>query len=231
MADLMDGGAQDGVAGGPAPAFGARKVLFVGTGAMGVMFMPMWVNWVRTAYPDIELRCVVTRSAERFVTRGAITAFAGAEVLRDVWSEEPETGAPHVDLAHWADAVVVHPATFHFVSRFALGIADTPVLLALQCTSAPIGIAPALPPGGVTSPAYRRHVEALEQRPNVVVVPPQPGFSVTTGRMDASVATPPPEVFRAVEELRGRMSGAGGAGASPRGGAAAGVGSAQGGVV
>ncbi|MFM9457480.1 flavoprotein [Streptomyces europaeiscabiei] len=206
MAEFMSGGAHAGVSGGTPPAFGARKLLFVGTGAIGVMFMPMWVNWVRTAYPDIELRCVVTRSAERFVTRAALTAFAGADVLQDVWSDEPETGARHVELAHWPDAIVVHPATFNFVGRLAAGAADTPVLLALQCTSAPIGIAPALPPGGAGSPAYRQHVETLEKRSNVVVVPPQPGFSVTTGRMDASVATPLPEVFRAVESLRTRHS-------------------------
>ncbi|MFJ5557829.1 flavoprotein [Streptomyces sp. NPDC093250] len=204
MAEVGDGATQAGVAGGVPPAFGARKLLYVGTGAIGVMFMPMWVNWVRTSYPDLELRCVVTRSAERFVTRTSLAAFAGAEVLQDVWDDEPETGARHVELAHWPDAVVVHPATFNFVGRLALGVADTPVLLALQCTSAPIAVAPALPPGGAASPAYRQHIKTLEQRSNVIVVPPQPGFSVTTGRMDASVATPLPQVFQAVEELRTR---------------------------
>ncbi|MFI2370943.1 flavoprotein [Streptomyces sp. NPDC018833] len=195
---------------GSAPAFGARRVLFVGTGAIGVMFMPMWVNWLRTAYPAVELRTMVTRSAERFVTRTALTAFAGDEVLRDVWPDEPEVGARHVELAQWPDAVVVHPATFHFVSRLALGVADTPLMLALQCTQAPIAVAPALPPSGVESFAYRQHVAALEQRPNVTVVPPQPGFSVTTGRMDAAVATPLPEVVPALERLRARLA-AGGA--------------------
>ncbi|MET9424346.1 flavoprotein [Streptomyces sp. NPDC006540] len=201
------------MAAGPAPAFGARRVLFVGTGAIGVMFMPMWVNWLRTAYPDVELRTMVTRSAERFVTRTALTAFAGDEVLRDAWPEEPEVGARHVELAQWPDAIVVHPATFHFVSRLALGVADTPLMLALQCTRAPIAVAPALPPGGVESFAYQQHVAALERRPNVAVVPPQPGFSVTTGQMDASVATPLPEVIPTLEHLRARLV----AGAAERG--------------
>ncbi|MFF6998419.1 flavoprotein [Streptomyces sp. NPDC008313] len=190
----------------PAPEFGGRKVLFAGTGSLGVMFMPMWLNWLRTAYPDIEVRTVLTRSAQRFVTRDAVTAFAGGTVLQDVWPDEPEEGATHVQLAQWPDTVVVHPATYSFVSRLALGVADTPLLLALQCTAAPIAVAPALPPGGAESYGYRRHVAALAERPNVTVVPPQPGYSVTTGGPGATVATPLPAVIPALERLRARLA-------------------------
>ncbi|MFZ3499150.1 flavoprotein [Streptomyces sp. 5.8] len=190
----------------PAPPFGAGKVLFVGTGSIGVMFMPMWLNWLRTAYPDTEVRTMLTRSAQRFVTRDALTAFAGGTVLQDVWPDEPEEGATHVELAQWPDAIVIHPATFHFVSRLALGVADTPLLLALQCTQAPIALAPALPPGGAESFAYRQHVAALAARPNVTVVPPQPGYSVTTGRPGATVATPLPAIIPALERLRARLA-------------------------
>ncbi|MGV2917611.1 flavoprotein [Streptomyces alfalfae] len=187
------------------PDFGARKLLFVGTGSVGVMFMPMWANWLRATYPEVDVRYVLTRSAERFVTQAALSAHAGSDVLQDVWSDDPRAGTHHVELSQWADAIVVHPASFHFVSRFAVGIADTPVLLALQCTRAPIAIAPALPPGGIKSYAYARHLEALGERDNVVVLPPQPGFSLTTGRMDASVAMPLPEVIAAVERLRQQL--------------------------
>ncbi|WP_406102124.1 flavoprotein [Streptomyces sp. NBC_01003] len=193
---------------GPAPDFGARRVLFAGTGSLGVMFMPMWLNWLRTAYPDIEVRTMLTRSAQRFVTRDALTAFAGGTVLQDVWPDEPEEGATHVELAQWPDAIVVHPATYNFVGRLALGAADTPLLLALQCTRAPVAVAPALPPGGAESYGYRRHVAALAERPNVTVVPPQPGYSVTTGRPGATVATPLPAVIPALERLRARLAAA-----------------------
>jgi phosphopantothenoylcysteine synthetase/decarboxylase len=151
---------------------------------------------------------MLTRSAQRFVTRDALTAFASGTVLQDVWPDEPDEGATHVELAQWPDAIVVHPATYNFVSRLALGAADTPLLLALQCTRAPIAIAPALPPGGAESYGYRRHVAALSERPNVTVVPPQPGYSVTTGRPGATVATPLPAVIPALEQLRARLAAA-----------------------
>ncbi|MGW5262124.1 flavoprotein [Microbispora sp. NPDC004025] len=184
------------------PAFGARKLLYIGTGSLGVAFMPYWLNWVQAAYPATRVRPVITRAAERFVARGAIAALSGREVELDVWPDHAEPGAPHVELAQWADAVVVHPASMHFVSRLALGIADTPVLLALQCTKAPIAVAPALPPGAVTSVPYRRHSEALGERRNIVVVPPMAGYSVTTGGPDAAVAVPLPVVVAALERLR-----------------------------
>lgn len=197
--------AESSVSAAPAPALGFHRLLYVGTGSLGVMFMPMWSQWLRTSYPQLEVRTVITRSAEQFVTRTALTVFTGREILVDAWPDEPSPKALHVELAQWPDAVVVHPASFHFVSRLALGMADTPVLLALQCTEAAVAIAPALPPGGQDSPGYRRHIEALAERPNVVVIPPTTGRSVTTGRMEASVAAPLSEVLARTEQLRLRM--------------------------
>ncbi|GAA1435950.1 hypothetical protein GCM10009601_62790 [Streptomyces thermospinosisporus] len=197
--------AESPVSAAPAPAFGARQLLYVGTGSLGVMFMPMWSQWLRTSYPQLEVRTVITRSAEQFVTRTALTVFSGSEILVDAWPDEPRPKALHVELAQWPDAVVIQPASFHFVSRLALGMADTPVLLALQCTQAAVAVAPALPPGGHDSPAYRRHIEALAERPNVVVIPPTTGRSVTTGRMEASVAAPLSEVLARTEQLRLQM--------------------------
>ncbi|MEU5317494.1 flavoprotein [Streptomyces sp. NPDC021056] len=188
------------------PPFGARRLLYVGTGSIGVAHAPYWVTLLRLGYPELGLRVVMTRSAERFVSRGALAPMAGGEVLLDAWPDGPVQSALHVELAEWADAVIVQPATLHFLARFARGLADTPVLLALQCTTVPIVLAPALPPGAVESVAYRRHLAALAERPNVAVVPPVPGTSATTGRKDASAAAGLPDLLRAAEDLRMRLA-------------------------
>ncbi|MFJ9572249.1 flavoprotein [Streptomyces bacillaris] len=192
------------------PEFGARRLLYIGSGALSAAHLPFWVNWLRAAYPGLELRVLLTRSAERFVAPGALAALSGREVVRDVWPQGPVVHAPHVELAEWADAVVVHPASFHFMSRLALGLADTPAMLALQCTRVPVALAPSLPPGALESPAYRSHHAALSARDNVIVVPPVRGVSTTTGRADAALAAPLPDALRALEVLRsGALSGAG----------------------
>ncbi|MFD0375085.1 flavoprotein [Streptomyces sp. NPDC127112] len=184
-----------------APPFTARRLLYVGTGSLGVMFMPMWVHWLRASYPELAVRTVITRSAAKFVTPTALSVFAGHVSQLDSWTEETETSAAHVEMAEWADAVIVHPATFHFTSRLALGMADTPVLLSLQCTRAPVVLAPALPPGAMASAAWQSHMSALERRANVHVVTPHPGVSITTGKPDAATAAPLPEVLAAAERL------------------------------
>ncbi|MFR0359363.1 flavoprotein [Streptomyces sediminimaris] len=181
------------------------RLLLFGTGALSVAFLPFWLNWLRVTRPRTEVRLAVTRSAERFVSTTALGAILGGEVLLDVWPGTADCSAPHVDhveLAQWADAVAVHPAGLHFIGRFAQGLADTPVLMALQCTRAVIGIAPALPPGAEAGPAYRGHLQALERYDNVAVAPPHPGRSASTGRDDASAAAPLPALLDLIARHR-----------------------------
>ncbi|MFD0266126.1 flavoprotein [Streptomyces sp. NPDC127106] len=178
-----------------APPFPVQRLLLVGTGAVQVALLPTWLAWLRGAYPALEVRTVVTRSAERFVSRAALHAIGGGEVLADAWPEDPSGGALHVELAEWAQAVAVYPATVHFVSRFALGLADTPALLALQCTAAPVAVCPALPPGGQRSPVLEGHLRSLAARAGVTVVPSVPGRSVSTGRPGGAAPPPLPVVL------------------------------------
>ncbi|MQS12995.1 flavoprotein [Streptomyces kaniharaensis] len=196
MADPVTGAAPR-----TAPPLATRRLLLVGTGSLGVASLPFWLNWLRLEHPDVDTKVVLTRTAERFVSRVTLSPILGKPVLQDAWPQEPETTALHVDLAQWAEGVVVYPASFHFIARLALGLADTPVMLALHCTRSPIVLAPALPPGGAESPAYLRHLNALERRPNIAVLPPQSGYSVTTGRMDASTAAPLPDALAALDRL------------------------------
>ncbi|QLE72818.1 phosphopantothenoylcysteine decarboxylase [Streptomyces rectiverticillatus] len=178
------------------PDAGFRRVLVVGTGALSVSFLPFWINWLQDSFPALEKRIALTRSARRFVSPDAIAALSRQDVFTDDWDSAPPGKAPHVELAAWADLVLVHPATVHFLSRYALGLADTPVLLALQTTRAVVGVAPALPPAAQHSPVVQGHLAALRARPGVVVAPTVPAESATTGERDDGGAAPMPELFR-----------------------------------
>ncbi|WP_234327707.1 flavoprotein [Streptomyces sp. NRRL F-2664] len=196
------------VAAVPAPALGISRLLLVVTGAVAAAELPYWLGWLRSTYPSLELRIGVTASAERFVSRVTLAGHSGAEVLPDRWAED-EVHARHVLWTEWAEAVVVAPATLHFMARLALGLADSPALLAAQCTTAPVVLLPALPPGGLHSAAYRAHHAALAARPNVAVLPPRPGLSMTTGREDAWAPAPLPDALAMVEQRRRELAAAG----------------------
>jgi hypothetical protein len=213
----MEGRLMDGL---DPPAFDAERLLLFGTGSLRVAQLPGWVDWLRVTYPATDLRIVLTRSAQRFVSRQALAATTRRPVALDVWPDGDGDSVPdstHVEYASWPDAIAVYPATFNFLARFATGLADTPMLLALQCTTAVIGMAPSVPPGAVTSHAYRAHLAALARRPNVTVLAPVMGVSAHTGAIGIGVAGPLPSLLRRLETLRrGRgTSAAGGNGHVP----------------
>ncbi|MDQ1008514.1 hypothetical protein QFZ82_002999 [Streptomyces sp. V4I23] len=182
------------------PPFGIRRLLLVVTGSTTAAGLPQWLTWLRQGYPELTVRVVMSRSAQRFVTPLSLGLRVDGGVDTDAWEECDD--ARHVEYAQWAEAVLVYPSTFHFTARLALGLADTPALLALQCTDALVAVAPSLPPGGFDSPAFRAHWAALAARPNAVLVPPVPGYSLTTGREDGWVPPPISDVVRRIEDRR-----------------------------
>ncbi|MEU0139668.1 flavoprotein [Streptomyces albidoflavus] len=184
---------------------GARRLLVIGAGSVTAAHLPFWASWLKAGHPGTEARYVLTGAATKFVTREALTAIGGCDVLTDRWPDEPEPRARHVDLAQWPDAIVVLPATLNYLARLATGLGDSPSVLALQCTRAAIALAPALPPGGAESVAYAEHTARLRARRNVVVVPPHPGLSTTSGKRDAWAPASFPEVLAAADGLRAEL--------------------------
>lgn len=193
---------------GRAEPVGVRRLLVIGTGSVTAAHLPFWASWLHMGHPGTEVRYVLTGAAGRFVTREALVAISGSDVLTDRWPDEPEPRARHVDLAQWPDAVVVLPATLNYLARLANGLGDSPSLLALQCTQAAIALAPALPPGGLESPAYAEHAARLGARRNVAVVPPHPGRSTTSGKREAWAPASFPEVLAAADRLRTELGAA-----------------------
>lgn len=79
------------------------------------------------------VRCVLTHAATRLVTAEALAAVSRQQVFTSAWTTDGSM--PHIDLARWADTVLVAPATADVLARFALGLADdllTTLFLALE---------------------------------------------------------------------------------------------------
>jgi phosphopantothenoylcysteine synthetase/decarboxylase len=175
--------------------------LLVATGSVAAADVPFWVTWLRESYPAMRLQVVLTPTAGGFVSSAALTARLGEPVHLDRW-DDGDGRALHVEWARWAEAVLVHPATLDYLSRFAHGAAGTPSLLAAQITTAPVVLAPALPPGGVESHAFRRVLELLAPRTNVAVAPTRAGVSLTTGEQYTGVPALLPDLLVLAEQRR-----------------------------
>ncbi len=91
-----------------------------------------------------EVQVVMTQSAQQFVTPLSFQALSGRPVRTDLFDSAAEAAMGHIELARWADLVVVAPASADFMSRLAHGMA--PDLLSTLClaTAAPLLLAPAM---------------------------------------------------------------------------------------
>jgi len=93
---------------------------------------------------EAEVQVVMTAAAREFVTPLTFQALSGRSVRTELWDSGAEAAMGHIELARWADLVLVAPASADFLARLTAGRADD--LLATLClaTSAPIAVAPAM---------------------------------------------------------------------------------------
>src|SRR5687768_14376180 len=84
-----------------------------------------------------EVRVAMTPSAARFVGPVTLTGLTGKPPVLDLW-DPSYAGEVHVELAAWADALVIAPATANLLARAASGMADDAVLATLRCADVPV---------------------------------------------------------------------------------------------
>ena len=106
----------------------------------------------------------MTRSAREFVTETTLQAVSGRPVRDNLWDKEAEAAMGHIELARWADLVLIAPATAEIMSRLAAGAA--PDLLTTLClaTEAPVVIAPAMNHAMWANAAVQENRRILEGR-------------------------------------------------------------------
>jgi len=111
-----------------------------------------------------EVRVVMTRGALAFVTPLTFQAVSGNPVYTTLLDETAEAGMGHIELARWADQVLVAPATADFIARLAHGLADDLLSTICLATTAPLVIAPAMNQQMWANPATRANCALLLKR-------------------------------------------------------------------
>ncbi len=111
-----------------------------------------------------EVQVVMTAAAQRFITPMSFQAVSGRPVRCDLWDSAAEAAMGHIELARWAQLVLIAPASADFIARLAGGRADD--LLATLClaTEAPIALAPAMNRVMWANKATQANVETVRAR-------------------------------------------------------------------
>lgn len=91
-----------------------------------------------------DVRVVMTKGAQAFITPLSFQAVSGQPVHTELLDEKSEAGMGHIELAKWADRVLIAPASANFIERLARGSADDLLSTVCLATQAPIQVAPAM---------------------------------------------------------------------------------------
>lgn len=111
-----------------------------------------------------EVQVVMTAGASHFVTATSLQAVSGRPVRDSLWDEQAEAAMSHIELARWADLVLVAPATADFLSTLAVGAAHDLLSTLCLATQAPIVLAPAMNHVMWSNPAVQANCDLLRQR-------------------------------------------------------------------
>ena len=146
-----------------------------------------------------DVQIVMTASAAEFVTDTALQAVSGRAVRANLWDKEAERAMSHIELARWADVVLIAPATAEVMARIVSG--GAPDLLTTIClaTEAPIAVAPAMNHVMWNNPATQANRRVLEER-GVHILGPGVG-SQACGETGAGRMLEPDAIAAAVFDL------------------------------
>ncbi|MEJ2325856.1 MAG: bifunctional phosphopantothenoylcysteine decarboxylase/phosphopantothenate--cysteine ligase CoaBC [Chromatiaceae bacterium] len=168
------------------------RVLLGVSGGIAAYKAAELVRLLRGAGADV--RVVMTRAATHFVGPLTLQSLSGNEVRTDLMDPRAEAGMGHIELARWAERVLVAPATADLIARLAAGFADDLLTTLILATSAPLAVVPAMNRGMWLHPATQANVNLLRQR-GVSILGPADGTQAC-GEMGPGRMLEPAEILR-----------------------------------
>lgn len=149
-----------------------RRILLCVCGGIAAYKAVELVRRLRDAGAEVQV--VMTANALRFVGAPSFQAVSGRPVRSALWDEAAEAAMGHIELARWAEQIVVAPATANTIAKLAHGFADDLVSTLCLATTAPITIAPAMNLRMWAHPATQANIATLRAR-GVVLIGPDDG--------------------------------------------------------
>ena len=111
-----------------------------------------------------QVRVVMTAGAAQFVTATTFQALSGQPVRQSLWDEAGEAAMGHIELARWAERILIAPASADVMARLAHGLADDLLSTLCLASAAPVLLAPAMNRQMWAHPAVQANAATLRQR-------------------------------------------------------------------
>ncbi|MCP5180852.1 MAG: bifunctional phosphopantothenoylcysteine decarboxylase/phosphopantothenate--cysteine ligase CoaBC [Pseudomonadales bacterium] len=146
-----------------------KHILLGVSGGIAAYKAPMLVRQLRQEGADVQV--VLTAAAREFVSPLALTAVAGKPPREELFDPRAEAAMGHIELARWADLVLIAPATANCLARLAHGFADDLLTTLVLATEAPVLVAPAMNRVMWASGAVQDNVTTLQRHGRIIIGP------------------------------------------------------------
>ena len=171
-----------------------NRILLIVTGGIAAYKAAYLVRLLRR--DGAEVRVVMSDAATRFVTTLTFEVLSGNPVSWDLFAPRRGPGVEHVELAVWAERIVVAPATADILAKAAHGLADDLASTVLAASRCPVLFAPAMNAAMWENPAVRRNIAALERDGRRFVEPGE--GELACGETGSGRMAEPEEIVRAI---------------------------------
>jgi phosphopantothenoylcysteine decarboxylase/phosphopantothenate--cysteine ligase len=166
-----------------------RVVLGV-TGGIAAYKAPDLVRRLRDV--GAEVRVILTPNGARFVSPLSLAAVSDHGVILDQWGDPGKGGVDHIELARWADLLLIAPATANIVAKMAIGIADDALSTYALAHRGDVMVAPAMNTFMLRHPTVQQNMATLRAR-GVIVLDPDSGI-LACGEEGAGRMPDPPVI-------------------------------------
>lgn len=137
------------------------------------------------------VQVVMTDAAQKFITPLTMQALSGSEVRTSLLDTAAEAAMGHIELARWADTILVAPASADFLARLRVGMANDLLTTLCLASDRPLMLAPAMNQQMYAAPSTQDNLQVLAQRGAILIGPAageQACGDVGLGRMEEPVA-------------------------------------------
>ena len=177
--------------------FSGRRVLVGVTGGIAAYKAAELTRRLMEVGATVQV--VMTAHATEFIAPLTFQALSGREVRTGLFDEKAEAAMSHIELARWADAIVVAPASANFIARLAQGKADDLLTTLCLASDRPLAIAPAMNRLMWANQATQANLQALHQR-GVHILGPGSGFQAC-GETGAGRMWEPEQIRAALADI------------------------------
>jgi phosphopantothenoylcysteine decarboxylase/phosphopantothenate--cysteine ligase len=144
------------------PVLANLRILLGVSGGIAAYKAAELTRRLRDAGADVQV--VLTANAARFVTPLTFQALSGHAVRSGLWDEAAEAAMGHIELARWAQRIVIAPASADLIARLAHGLADDLLTTLCLASAAPLALAPAMNQQMWAHAATQANLATLRQR-------------------------------------------------------------------